>query len=47
MRRIICGAVFFTAASLLLSYSPAEPDTFLEKVYLQLGDVVDSFRIVK
>lgn len=38
MRKIIYGAVFFTAASLLLSYSPAELNTFLEKPYLQLGD---------
>jgi 3',5'-cyclic AMP phosphodiesterase CpdA len=37
MRKVIYGAVFFTAG-LLLSYSPAELDTFLEKPYLQLGD---------
>src|SRR5215467_6828623 len=38
MQRITLSAIFLTAASLLLSYSPAEPDTFLEKPYLQLGD---------
>ena len=39
MRKVIPGTVFLTAATLLLSYSPPDPDTFLEKPYLQLGDV--------
>ena len=39
MRKIIPGAVFLMLTGLLLSYSPADPDTFLEKPYLQLGDV--------
>src|SRR5215467_11754888 len=39
MRKIIPSAVLLIAASLLLSYSPSGPETFLEKPYLQLGDV--------
>jgi 3',5'-cyclic AMP phosphodiesterase CpdA len=39
MRKIILKAVCLAAASLLLSYAASEPDTFLERPYLQLGDV--------
>ena len=39
MKKVILAAVSLVAASLLLSYSPPTPGVFLEKPYLQLGDV--------
>jgi hypothetical protein len=38
MRKFILAAGTLAAASLLLSYTPPEPDLFLEKPYLQIGD---------
>jgi acid phosphatase type 7 len=38
MRKLILAASSLLAGALLLSYTPPEPNPFLEKPYLQLGD---------
>jgi hypothetical protein len=38
MKKLMLAAGFLAATTLLLSYTPPEPEPFLEKPYLQLGD---------
>ena len=38
MRKFILAAGSLVGATLLLSFTPPEPEAFLEKPYLQLGD---------